>query len=186
MTMSLASPLHPIPFPSRFPSSNSKPLGAVRVTHNLLLVRSSSNGSEGAASPLRRPSAPIKEAAPPIRPVPPIRPIPPSSSDSSSITAARPPPPPPVLSSMPRTSAVTIEYQRQRAKELQEYFRQKAAEDQASQSRVFGFTPKNEISNGRWAMFGFAVGLLTEYATGSSFVDQMKILISNFGIADLE
>lgn len=59
-------------------------------------------------------------------------------------------------------------------------------EDQASRNQVFGFTPKNEISNGRWAMFGFAVGLLTEYATGSDFVDQMKILISNFGIADLE
>jgi len=38
----------------------------------------------------------------------------------------------------------------------------------------------------RWAMFGFAVGLLTEYATGSDFVDQIKILLSNFGIVDLE
>lgn len=35
-------------------------------------------------------------------------------------------------------------------------------------------------------MFGFAVGLLTEYATGSNFVDQVKILLSNFGIVDLE
>lgn len=39
---------------------------------------------------------------------------------------------------------------------------------------------------GRWAMFGFAVGLLTEYATGASFVQQLKILVSNFGILDLE
>jgi hypothetical protein len=38
----------------------------------------------------------------------------------------------------------------------------------------------------RWAMFGFAVGLLTEFATGSDFVDQVKILLSNFGIVDLE
>lgn len=38
----------------------------------------------------------------------------------------------------------------------------------------------------RWAMFGFAVGMLTEYATGSDFVDQVKILLSNFGILDLE
>lgn len=38
----------------------------------------------------------------------------------------------------------------------------------------------------RWAMFGFAVGVLTEYATGSNFVDQVKILLSNFGIVDLE
>lgn len=35
-------------------------------------------------------------------------------------------------------------------------------------------------------MFGFAVGMLTEYATGSDFVDQVKILLSNFGIVDLE
>ena len=35
-------------------------------------------------------------------------------------------------------------------------------------------------------MFGFAVGLLTEYATGSDLVDQVKILLSNFGILDLE
>lgn len=38
----------------------------------------------------------------------------------------------------------------------------------------------------RWAMFGFAVGMLTEYATGSDFVDQVKILLSNFGIVDLD
>lgn len=38
----------------------------------------------------------------------------------------------------------------------------------------------------RWAMFGFAVGLLTEYATGSDFVEQLKILLSNFGIVDLD
>ena len=35
-------------------------------------------------------------------------------------------------------------------------------------------------------MFGIAVGLLTEYATGSDFVDQLKIIVSNLGIADLE
>ncbi|GLJ26827.1 hypothetical protein SUGI_0523960 [Cryptomeria japonica] len=183
MTMSLASPLPPIPFSS----TNSKLVGSGKVTHKLVFVRSSSNGSEGTPSPLRRPGAPIKEATPPIRPVAPVKPIlpsppPPSSSDSSPPS----PPPPSVLSTMPSTSAVTIEFQRQKAKELQEYFQQKKAEDQVSKSKAFGFTPKNEISNGRWAMFGFAVGLLTEYATGSSFVDQMKILISNFGIADLE
>ncbi|CAL9765347.1 unnamed protein product [Musa acuminata subsp. burmannicoides] len=31
-----------------------------------------------------------------------------------------------------------------------------------------------------------AVGLLTEYVTGASFVQQLKILLSNFGIIDLE
>ncbi|KAL1357767.1 hypothetical protein AAHE18_05G278300 [Arachis hypogaea] len=76
-------------------------------------------------------------------------------------------------------------FERQKAKELQEYFKQKKLDD-ADQGHAFGFIGKNEINNGRWAMFGFAVGLLTEYATGSNFVDQVKILLSNFGILDLE
>ena len=45
---------------------------------------------------------------------------------------------------------------------------------------------KNEIANGRRAMFGFTVGILTEYASGSDLVDQVKVLLSNFGIVDLE
>lgn len=32
--------------------------------------------------------------------------------------------------------------------------------------RVFGWTRKNEISNGRWVMMGILIGLMTEYATG--------------------
>ncbi|KAG5397743.1 hypothetical protein IGI04_019557 [Brassica rapa subsp. trilocularis] len=59
-------------------------------------------------------------------------------------------------------SVVTVEFQRQKAKRLQEYFKQKNLEA-AAQGPFFGFQPKNEISNGRWAMFGFAVGLLTDY-----------------------
>ncbi|KAL2894407.1 Light-harvesting complex-like protein OHP2 chloroplastic [Bienertia sinuspersici] len=39
---------------------------------------------------------------------------------------------------------------------------------------------------GIWAMFGFAVGMLTEYATGSDFVDQVKLILSNLGIVDLD
>ena len=51
--------------------------------------------------------------------------------------------------------------------------------------RVFGWTPKNEITNGRWVMFGFAVGLLTEYATGADFIQQLKLMVSYLGIADI-
>ncbi|XP_076900553.1 light-harvesting complex-like protein OHP2, chloroplastic [Bidens hawaiensis] len=124
-----------------------------------------------ADGPLRRPSI----ATPPVRPS-----GPPSST---------PPPPPPSTPAKPvaetAQSSVTLEYQRQVAKELQEYFKQKKLEE-ANQGPFFGFIAKNEISNGRWAMFGFAVGMLTEYATGSDFVDQVKILLSNFGILDLE
>jgi len=45
--------------------------------------------------------------------------------------------------------AVTLEYQRKVAKDLQEYFKQKKLEE-ADQGPFFGFLPKNEISNGRY------------------------------------
>lgn len=38
----------------------------------------------------------------------------------------------------------------------------------------------------RWSLFGIAVGLLTEYATGANFVEQLKIIVSNLGIAELD
>lgn len=34
-------------------------------------------------------------------------------------------------------------------------------------------------------MMGLAVGLLTEYATAVNFVDQIKLMISYLGIADI-
>ena len=52
-------------------------------------------------------------------------------------------------------------------------------------AQVFGFTPKNEINNGRWTMFGLLVGMMTEYATGVDFIDQIKLTISVMGIADV-
>ena len=51
--------------------------------------------------------------------------------------------------------------------------------------RVFGWTPKNEIGNGRWVMMGLAIGLLTEYATAVNFIDQIKLMVSYLGIADI-
>jgi hypothetical protein len=48
----------------------------------------------------------------------------------------------------PVAGAVTLEYQRKVAKDLQEYFKQKKLEE-ADQGPFFGFLPKNEISNGR-------------------------------------
>lgn len=51
--------------------------------------------------------------------------------------------------------------------------------------RVFGWTRANEITNGRWVMFGVFVGLLTEYSTGVDFVNQLKLMVSYLGIADI-
>ncbi|KMZ65475.1 One-helix-protein 2 [Zostera marina] len=150
---------------------------SIRITtHPKLLKHSSSSFSSSSANvavircsnadgPLRRPTSP--------------------TSISTSIAS----PSKPTSSSQPAipqaTGALTLEFQRKMAKELQDYFKQKKIEEE-SVGPVFGFLAKNEISNGRWAMFGFAVGLLTEYATGSDFVRQLKILLSNFGIVDLD
>jgi len=45
-------------------------------------------------------------------------------------------------------NVITLEFQRQKAKELNEYFKQKKLEE-ANQGPFFGFIGKNEISNGR-------------------------------------
>ncbi|PKA53819.1 hypothetical protein AXF42_Ash011298 [Apostasia shenzhenica] len=134
-----------------------------------LTVRSSK-----AEGPLRRPSAPSLSPPPSLTTTRPTKPAVPSVDS---------PLPPPAAGEA--KGVVTLEYQRRIAKELQDYFRQKKLEE-ADQGPFFGFTGKNEITNGRWAMFGFAVGLLTEYATASDFVQQIKILASNFGIVDLD
>ncbi|KAJ0732883.1 putative chlorophyll a/b binding domain superfamily [Helianthus annuus] len=167
--MSLAS-IQYIPIPT--PSSSSTSTVRFSATKPTILTIRSAAQADG---PLRRPSI----ATPPVRPSS----VPPSPSPSPSPSPTPPPPPPAAKAAA--ESTVTMEYQRQRAKELQEYFKQKKLEE-ANQGPFFGFIAKNEISNGRWAMFGFAVGMLTEYATGSDFVDQVKILLSNFGILDLE
>ncbi|XP_059279972.1 light-harvesting complex-like protein OHP2, chloroplastic [Lycium barbarum] len=165
-------------------SSSSFP--CIKIQNTSSPIPSSSNNfsfstkltirSSQADGPLRRPMA---QPPTPVKPVPPSSPPPPSSSP--------PPPPPsaPAKQALDDKNVITMEFQRQKAKELQQYFKQKKLEE-ANQGPFFGFIAKNEISNGRWAMFGFAVGMLTEYATGSDFVDQVKILLSNFGIVDLE
>ncbi len=50
---------------------------------------------------------------------------------------------------------------------------------------MFGWTAKNEITNGRWVMMGIGIGLLTEYATGVDFPNQLKLMLSYLGIADV-
>lgn len=74
----------------------------------------------------------------------PVKPVPPSPPSP----AAAPPPPPPKTAAVQDVNLVTLEFQRQKAKELQEYFKQKKLEE-ANQGPFFGFIGKNEISNGR-------------------------------------
>ncbi|KAG2314786.1 hypothetical protein Bca4012_065593 [Brassica carinata] len=173
--MTLASPIQCIRIlnPSSSSSTTSSSFKISTTKPCVFVIRCSQ-----AEGPLRRPSAPptLREPSPPQKPVPP-----PLSSSSSSSS----PPLQQKSVALDSKGVTTVEFQRQKAKELQDYFKQKKLEA-AGQGPFFGFQPKNEISNGRWAMFGFAVGMLTEYATGSDLVDQVKILLSNFGIIDLE
>lgn len=76
----------------------------------------------------------------PLKPTPPS-PTPPSPS---------PPSPAPQKAAVVRDdkNVVTLEFQRRKAKELQEYFKQKKLEE-ADQGPAFGFVGKNEINNGR-------------------------------------
>ncbi|KAK8642938.1 hypothetical protein V6N13_012262 [Hibiscus sabdariffa] len=160
--------------PASLPSSSTACRLSATPKPYVVTIRSSQ--TEG---PLRRPVAPS--------PPPPLKPVPPSSSPPPQPTppSSSSPPPPSPVAAVGDQNVITLEFQRQKAKELQEYFKKKKLEE-SSQGPFFGFLGKNEIANGRWAMFGFAVGMLTEYATGSDFVDQVKIMLSNFGIIDLE
>eukprot|EP00898_Chlorokybus_atmophyticus_P008179 jgi/Chlat1/8362/Chrsp80S07789 len=114
-----------------------------------------------AEQPVNRPT--LKTPTPPSAPAP---------SSSTPPVAAKP-------------SVVTVEAQRQIAKQMVAYFENLKYEQEVEKNRIFGFSRKNEVGNGRWAMFGFFVGLLTEYATGVDFVGQLKLIIANLGIADI-
>uniref|UniRef100_A0A0D9V2F8 Light-harvesting complex-like protein OHP2, chloroplastic n=1 Tax=Leersia perrieri TaxID=77586 RepID=A0A0D9V2F8_9ORYZ len=157
------------------------------------VIRSSkADGPRRPAAPPLSPPPPMPPKSPALstpptlsQPPTPVKPAAPSSSPSQD-PEPKPAAAPVAVAAPPAVAgSVTLEYQRKVAKDLQDYFKQKKLEE-ADQGPFFGFVGKNEISNGRWAMFGFAVGMLTEYATGSDFVQQVKILLSNFGIVDLD
>lgn len=88
-------------------------------------------------------------------------------------------------SSAPAKSGPTIREQRDAAKAMTQYFKDFSAAKTAEKRQVFGWTRANEILNGRWVMFGVFVGLLTEYSTGVDFINQLKLMVSYLGIADI-
>ena len=90
-----------------------------------------------------------------------------------------------VAASAETKKPTTVEHQRERAKMMVRYFKEKQYDQAVEDAQVFGFTPSNEINNGRWTMFGLLVGMLTEFATGVDFIDQIKLTVSVLGIADI-
>merc|ERR1712032_1390904 len=80
----------------------------------------------------------------------------------------------------------TVEEQRKAAREMIAYFQEKRIEKEYMENQKLGWVPKAEISNGRWVMFGLLVGMLTEYATGVDFIDQIKLVLVNLSIVDFD
>jgi hypothetical protein len=121
-------------------------LPSIKVKVGIAVIRGSK-----AEVPIRKPAAP-----PPSRPPKtPALSAPPSLSQPPKPDAPPPPSSPPepkpvdAVQRPVAAGAVTLEYQRKVAKELQDYFKQKKLEE-ADQGPFFGFLPKNEISNGRY------------------------------------
>lgn len=69
-----------------------------------------------------------------------------AAEGSQTQTASASPPP---AAAAPKKPGVTVEFQRQKAKELVQYFEEKKVEEQIRKDRIFGWTRKNEIGNGR-------------------------------------
>lgn len=108
-----------------------------------------------------------------------------SSQDTVSCQLSRPQVAPPAEATASEKRLPTIEEQRAVAKQLVSYFNDRKYYEDYKASRTFGWTSNAELANSRWVMFGLMVGLMTEYATGIDFVDQIRLTISNMGIADI-
>ena len=159
--MSVASsvPCIKIPTCSSSPSSSSSSstssyyfsFSSPKPYNSIITIRNSQ-----AEGPLRRP------VAPPLRE--PSKPTPPSQIPSSTPPPSSTAPPPQKAASavvVDDKNVITLEFQRQKAKELQEYFKQKNLEE-ANQGPIFGFISKNEINNGRYRFFFFSLSLFCE------------------------
>ncbi|XP_022772374.1 light-harvesting complex-like protein OHP2, chloroplastic isoform X2 [Durio zibethinus] len=122
-------------------SSSSSLSSSIAAKSYIVTIRCSQ--TEG---PLRRPVAPS--------PPPPLKPVPPSPSPSPSPAPSSLPLSPPLppksasVAAVGDQNVITLEFQRQKAKELQDYFKQKKLEE-SNQGPFFGFLGKNEIANGR-------------------------------------
>jgi len=74
---------------------------------------------------------------------------------------------------------VSVLYQRDMADKLQRLFEDRILEKNEGQdNQWFGLTPLAETFNGRAAMFGFSLGLFTEWATNVSVAKQIDLLLA--------
>jgi hypothetical protein len=71
--------------------------------------------------------------------------------------------------------------QARRLDKLAKEWREERLQEEREANRKFGFVPFAETINGRFAMFFFIVGLLTEYWTGFTIVDQIEYMLEILG-----
>jgi len=81
----------------------------------------------------------------------------------------------------PAEEEVLVNYQRDVGDNLQEYFEDRIlAKMESGDTKWFGWTLTAEYFNARGAMFGFTLGLFTEWATGVSVANQMDQILTIF------
>jgi len=75
---------------------------------------------------------------------------------------------------------VTVEFQEDIARQLEKYYLDRDIDSaEGPENEWFGMSPIAENVNGRSAMFGLAIGIFTEYASGQSIPAQVDLFFDN-------
>ncbi|CAM9208346.1 unnamed protein product [Hapterophycus canaliculatus] len=69
---------------------------------------------------------------------------------------------------------------------IAQQLRRERLDKEAEDAITFGFCPRAELWNGRSAMFGITVGILTEYWTGQSIPQQIETFAQLLGLLPLD
>ncbi|CAM9931371.1 unnamed protein product [Ectocarpus fasciculatus] len=69
---------------------------------------------------------------------------------------------------------------------IAQQLRRERLDKEAEDAITFGFCPRAELWNGRSAMFGITVGMLTEYWTGQSIPQQIETFAQLLGLLPLD
>ncbi|CAM9266215.1 unnamed protein product [Scytosiphon promiscuus] len=69
---------------------------------------------------------------------------------------------------------------------IAQQLRRERLDKEAEDAITFGFCPRAELWNGRSAMFGITVGILTEYWTGQSIPQQVETFAQLLGLLPLD
>eukprot|EP00752_Nemacystus_decipiens_P002835 g2642.t1 len=76
--------------------------------------------------------------------------------------------------------------QQEGLEKIAQQLRRERLDKEAEDAITFGFCPRAELWNGRSAMFGITVGMLTEYWTGQSIPQQIETFAQLLGLLPLD